>query len=107
VSKTLWEFSHNGPYFVEDRYWFDDMGCYDVHPTIVQNAHFVRDHLPEFYNDALEKDALAVHSIMETTSHLANYFKPELQKYFGIKLGSLTYLLDGKSNPYPNFTDYS
>ena len=61
----------------------------------------------KFYNDALEKDAVAMHSIMETTSHLANYFKPELQKYFGIKLGSLTYLLDGKSNPYPNFNDYS
>lgn len=107
VTKTLWEFSHNGPYFVEDRYWFDDMGCYDVHPTIIQNAHFVRDHLPEFYNDALEKDALAAHSLIETTSHRANYFKPELQKYFGIKLGSLTYLLDGKPHPYPNFTDYS
>lgn len=107
VTTTLWDFAHNGPYYKEDRYWFDDMGCYDVHPTIIQNAHFVKEFLPEFYNDALEQDAQAVHSIMETTSHRANYFKPELQKYFGIKLGSMTYMVDSKKNPYPNFNDYT
>mgnify|MGYP000129349307 CR=1 FL=1 len=65
------------------------------------------DSLLDIYNDALEKDALAAHSLIETNYHQANYFKPELQKYFGIKLGSLTYLLDGKPHPYPNFIDYS
>jgi hypothetical protein len=105
TTKTLWDFAHCGPYFVQDRYWFDDMGCADVHPTIIQHAHFVRDHLPEFYNNDLEADAQHVHSLIEPSSHLANYFKPELQKYFGIKLGSLTYASDSKPNSYPKFSD--
>ena len=107
VQRTLWDFSNKGPYYKEDRYWFDDMGCQDVHPTIIQNAHFVRDYLPEFYNHDLEVGAQAAHAIMEPASHRVNYFKPELQKYFGVKLGSLTYLVDGRLTPYPNFTDYS
>ena len=107
VSKTLWSFSHESPYSVEDRYWFDDMNCYDVHPTIVQHAHFVRDYLPEYYNEGLETDAQLVHSMIETTSHRVNFFKPELQKYFGVKLGSLTYVLDSQKTNSPTFTDYS
>ncbi len=107
VKKTLWSFSHDGPYTKEDRYWFDDMGCYDVHPTIIQHAHFVRDHLPEYYNDGLEKDAQSVHSLIEPASHRVNFFKPEIQKYIGIKLGSLTYIVDSKKSAHTNFTDYS
>lgn len=106
VNYTLWSLAHDN-YPKEDRYWFDDMGCYDVHPTIVQHARYVKDHLPEFFNDELEKSAIQLHGMMETQSHRINYFKPEMQKYFGIKIGSLTYKIDSKKNPYPNFADYT
>ena len=107
VSRTLWEFSNDGPYYPKDRYWFDDMGCHDVHPTIIQHAHYIRDYLPEFYNEELETAAQELHKMIEPASHRINYFKPELQKYFGIKLGSMTYVIDGNINPHPNFADYT
>jgi len=107
VSRTLWQFSNEGPYYAKDRYWFDDMGCYDVHPTIIQHAHYVRDHLPEFYTEELERSAQELHTMIEPESHRVNYFKPEMQKYFGVKLGSMTYVIDSKVNPYPNFNDYT
>jgi hypothetical protein len=107
VKRTLWEYSNDGPYTKEDRYWFDDMNCHDVHPTVIQHAHYVRDHLPEFYNEELEAAAQLVHGMIEPASHRVNYFKPEIQKYFGVKLGSMTYVIDSNINPHPNFTDYT
>lgn len=107
VTYTLWNYCNSEPYTDADRYWFDDMGCHDVHPTIIQHAHFVRDYLPEYYNDSMEKDAQHVHSLIEPASHRVNFFKPEIQKYQGIKLGSLTYVQESKKSTYPNFNDYS
>lgn len=108
IHYTLWDFAHNNElYKIEDRYWFDDMQCRDVHPTIIQHADYVEKYLPEFYNDNLRQGALTAHANMETASHKTNYFKPELQKYFGIKLGSLTYASAKIIKQPPNFKDYS
>lgn len=103
---TLWDYCR-ARYSKEESYWFDDMGCYDVHPTVVQHANYVKDHLPEYFNDALEQDAHDVHKLIEPQSHLVNYFKPEVQKYVGIRLGSLTFFNAGKKTDNPNFTDYT
>jgi len=108
IKTTLWEFSHDtNVYPIEDRYWFDDMQCRDVHPTILQHADFVEKYLPEFYNDNLREGAITAHSYIETASHKTNYFKPEIFKYFGVKIGSLTYLSSKEINQPPNFFDYT
>ena len=105
VKHTLWDHAHQADieHLARTKYWFDDMQCYDVHPTIAEHAEYVRLHLPEYYNAELEADAQATHALIEKESHLKNYFKPELSKYRGIQLGSLTYVYNGEKMPAPNF----
>jgi hypothetical protein len=76
---------------VNDRYWFDDMNCFDVHPTALAHALFVQHHLPEFYNNEITQAAKQIHANIDHRGHLFNFNNPDWQKYHGFKMGSLTY----------------
>jgi hypothetical protein len=89
VTNTLWNFVRTYPFSLETKYWFNDMNCYDVHPTVVEHASYIKEYLPEYYSEDLMIGAKEVHSIMEPESHKKNYFKQEIQKYMGKRLGSI------------------
>jgi hypothetical protein len=90
VKQTLYEHMLDN-FDRNDRYWFDDMDCLDVHPTVLAHSLFVQQHLPEFYNSELGNAAQQIHNNIDRSSHSANFENPAWQQYHGIRLGSLTY----------------
>ena len=75
-------------YKKKEYYYFEQEKFFDVHPTVLMHAEFVKKYLSAYFNDKIQSLATAMHAQIDNTNHDNNWANPAYISLRGVKLGT-------------------
>ena len=75
-------------YKKKEYYYFEQEQFFDVHPTVLMHAEFVKKYLSAYFNDRVQSLATDMHAQINNKNHDENWANPAYISLRGVKLGT-------------------